>query len=279
MTIDTPFSVVTSVYKNDNPTFVKEAFDSMLTLQTIKPTEIVLVVDGPISLELKTLINTYCLNYSSIFNPIFLEENKGLGNALRIGVAKAKYNYIARMDSDDICTPNRFEQQLSYMLKHPEIDIVGGHIEEFINHPKNVVGHRIVSLKNEDIYHRLKFRCPFNHMTVMFKKDVIINIGNYLDWHYNEDYYLWIRMALANCKFANLDQTLCYVRVGKEMYQRRGGWKYFKSEYGLQKYMLNYNLINRITFIYNVIIRFAVQILMPNRLRGWVFQKIARKQK
>ena len=106
-----------------------------------------------------------------------------------------------------------------------------------------------------------------------------MQVGNYQDWHYNEDYYLWIRMALANCKFANLDQTLCYVRVGKEMYQRRGGWKYFKSEYGLQKYMLNHNLINSITFVYNVIIRFVVQVLMPNRLRGWVFQKIARKQK
>lgn len=274
-----PFSIITSVYKNDKPKYVKIALDSMLVNQTIKPTEIILVVDGPINTELTNLINSYQEKYNSIFQPIFLERNQGLGNALQIGVKRAKFEYIARMDSDDICLPNRFEQQLTFLSANPNIDIVSGHIEEFIDNPSHIVGKRVVPLHNNEIYNTLKYRCPFNHVAVMFKKSSVLKVGNYQDWHYNEDYYLWIRMALANCKFANLDQTLCYVRVGKEMYQRRGGWKYFKSEYGLQKYMLNYNLINRITFIYNVIIRFVVQVLMPNRLRGWVFQKIARKQK
>jgi glycosyltransferase involved in cell wall biosynthesis len=274
-----PFSVVTSVYKNDKPEYVKIALDSMLVNQTIKPAEVVLVVDGPIHLELTDLINAYQKQYSSILHPIFLETNQGLGHALQVGVSQAKHEYIARMDSDDICLPNRFESQLLYLLEHPNIDVISGHIEEFIDNISNIVGKRVVPLYDNEIYHSLKYRCPFNHVATMFKKASIMQVGNYQDWHYNEDYYLWIRMALANCKFANLDQTLCYVRVGKEMYQRRGGWKYFKSEYGLQKYMLNHNLINSITFVYNVIIRFVVQVLMPNRLRGWVFQKIARKQK
>ena len=262
-----PFSVVTSVYKNDKPEYVKIALDSMLVNQTIKPAEVVLVVDGPIHLELTNLINEYQKKYSSILHPIFLETNQGLGHALQVGVDHAKHEYIARMDSDDICLPTRFESQLSFM------------IEEFIDTISNIVGKRVVPLYDNEIYHSLKYKCPFNHVAAMFKKTSIMHVGNYQDWHYNEDYYLWIRMELANCKFANLDQTLCYVRVGKEMYQRRGGWKYFKSEYGLQKYMLNHNLINSLTFIYNVIIRFIVQVLMPNRLRGWVFQKFARKQK
>ena len=217
-----PFSIVTSVYKNDKPKYVKIALDSMLVNQTIKPTEIILVVDGPINTELTNLINSYQEKYNSIFQPIFLERNQGLGNALQIGVKRAKFEYIARMDSDDICLPNRFEQQLTFLSANPNIDIVSGHIEEFIDNPSHIVGKRVVPLHNNEIYNTLKYRCPFNHVAVMFKKSSVLKVGNYQDWHYNEDYYLWIRMALANCKFANLDQTLCYVRVGKEMYQRRG---------------------------------------------------------
>ncbi|MBQ9751651.1 MAG: glycosyltransferase [Paludibacteraceae bacterium] len=272
------YSVCTSVYKNDNPMHVKEAFDSMLIKQTVPPSEIVLVVDGPISKDLHSLITEYNQQYSSIFNTIFLDKNQGLGNALKIGVEQARYEYIARMDSDDICIPNRFEQQLKFMLAHPECDIVGGYIEEFITQPTNVVGKRVVPLSNKDLHRYLKYRCPFNHMTIMMKKSAALSVGNYMDWHYNEDYYLWIRMALADCTFANINNVLVKVRVGKEMYQRRGGWKYYKSEYELQKYMLTHHIITYPLFLYNSTIRFIVQVMMPNTLRGWIFQKIARKK-
>lgn len=271
------FSVCTSVYRNDNPLHVKEAFDSMLINQTIPPSEIVLVVDGPISKDLHSLLAEYSQEYSSMFNIIFLDQNQGLGNALRIGVEQAKYEYIARMDSDDICTPDRFEKQLTYLHSHPECDIVGGNIAEFIDYPSNVVSQRIVPIENQAIHNYLQYRCPFNHMTVMFKKRAVIQVGNYIEWHYNEDYYLWIRMALAKCKFANLDQVLVKVRVGEEMYKRRGGWKYFKSEYSLQLYMFKHRIIGFPLFIYNSLLRLTLQVLMPNKLRGCIFQKFARQ--
>ena len=91
-----------------------------------------------------------------------------------------------------------------------------------------------------------------------------------------EDYYLWIRMAEAGCVFANIDKTLVFVRVGNEMYQRRGGWKYFKSEEKIQRYMFTHKLIRFHTYLYNTIIRFILQVLMPNKLRGFIFQKFAR---
>lgn len=271
------FTVCTSVYKNDDPRFVKEAIDSMLLYQTYAPNEIIMVVDGPISEELKNLIMEYSERYSNIFRPIFLEYNQGLGNALRIGVQNANYEYIARMDSDDICVPNRFEEQLKFIQKYPECDVVGGHIEEFIDNSTNIVGKRIVPTDNEEIYLYLKHRCPFNHMSIMIRKSAVMQVGNYMDWHYNEDYYLWIRMALAKCKFANLDQVLVKVRVGEEMYKRRGGWKYFKSEYSLQLYMFKHRIIGFPLFIYNSLLRFTLQVLMPNKLRGCIFQKFARQ--
>lgn len=272
-------SIVTSVYKNDKPEHVRMALDSMLVGQTVRPAEVVLVQDGPVSLELGSLLSEYEEKYADLMHIVRLEKNGGLGNALRLGVSKAKYGIIARMDSDDICVPDRFEKQLHYMELHPEISILGGQIDEFIDTTDNVVGRRVVPCEDDEIKSYIKSRCPFNHMTVMFRKEEILKVGNYQDWFWNEDYYLWIRLALTGCSMTNLRDTLVKVRVGKEMYQRRGGWKYFKSEARLQKYMWNYHLISFPKYLYNIGIRFMVQVAMPNRLRGWVFRTFARKQK
>lgn len=271
------FSVITSVYRNDKPNFVSKALESITTTQIIKPSEVVLVVDGPVPNELSNLIINLSSQKSDLYNIIWLPENKGLGNALRIGVEAAKYEIIARMDSDDISVPDRFMQQISYIKKHPECDIIGGQISEFIENENNVVGKRSVPCNNTEIKRYLKGRCPFNHMTVMFKRDAVLRVGNYQDWHFNEDYYLWIRMAEAGYRFANLPDTLVNVRVGKEMYARRGGWKYFKSEKGLQDYMLGHKMISLPRYCYNVFGRFMIQVAIPNKLRGFIFQKLFRK--
>lgn len=271
------FSIIISIYKNDKPEFVKRAFESITVNQTVKPDEIVLVVDGPVPDELSDLIDTYERSKEFYFNVIRLPENKGLGNALRIGMERASNETIARMDSDDVALPNRSEKQIEYLSTNQECTIVGGQINEFIDEEDKIIGKREVPCSNEDIYSWIKERCPFNHMTVMFRKSKVMEVGNYLDWHFNEDYYLWIRMALAGCKFANLPDILVNVRVGKDMYARRGGWKYFKSEEGLQRYMLRHKLIGFPRYLFNVTGRFAIQVAMPNSFRGWIFQKLFRK--
>ena len=124
----------------------------------------------------------------------------------------------------------------------------------------------------------MKTRCAMNHVSVMYKKASVINAGGYQDWFWNEDYYLWIRMWLNGAKFANTGTVLVNVRVGEEMYQRRGGAKYFNSEKGLQDYMLQHNMINYITYLNNVGKRFVVQKLLSNKIRGWVFRTFARKK-
>ena len=116
-----------------------------------------------------------------------------------------------------------------------------------------------------------------NHVSVMYKKSAVQDAGGYLDWFWNEDYYLWIRMWLNGAKFANTGTVLVNVRVGEEMYQRRGGAKYFESEKRLQDYMLKHNMINKFMYLKNIIKRFVVQRLLPNKLRGWVFRTFARK--
>lgn len=272
------FSVVTSVYRNDKPEFVRVALDSMLVEQTLKPSEIVLVRDGSVPVDLERLLFEYEAKYSDVMHIIRLDKNGGLGNALKLGVENATYSLVARMDSDDICLPKRFEKQVAYMAEHQECDIVGGQMTEFIGEPTNVVGKRVVPESNEAIYEYMKSRCALNHVTVMFRKDTILKVGNYQDWFWNEDYYLWVRMMMNKCVFANLSGVLVNVRSGEDQYARRGGMKYFKSEEGIQRLMLDNKLINRYEYSVNVAKRLIVQLLLPNWLRGWVFRTFARKK-
>ena len=271
------FSIITSIYKNDKPEFVRIALDSMLVNQSVKPSEIVLVQDGPVSEGRSSLLFEYEMNYPTIMSVIRLKQNEGLGNALMLGVEAAKNEIVARMDSDDICIPNRFEIQLAYLKAHPEVDIIGGQMTEFVDTPDNIVGRRKVPLSNDEIYDYMKSRCALNHVTVMFRRSVVLKIGNYQDWFWNEDYYLWVRMMMARCKFANVTEVLVNVRSGANQYARRGGRKYYESEKGIKKLMLDNGLINRTEYFINVAQRYIIQILMPNRVRGWVYRTLARQ--
>lgn len=272
----TPFSVCMCVYHKDNATQFKTALNSVSINQSIKPSEIVIVVDGPIYGELERLIHNYEMQSNTI-KIIRLPKNQGHAVARQTGLKFATNDIVAIMDADDIALEDRFEKQLSYLEKNKNIDIVGGQIIEFIDDIDHIAGKRQVPLNHNEIVLGLKSRCPFNQMTVMFKKDKVLSVGGYIDWFCNEDYYLWIRMAEAGCNFANLPDTLVNVRVGKGMYARRGGWKYFKSEKGLQDYMLTKKMISFPRYLFNVAVRFGVQVAMPNSVRGFVFQKLFRK--
>ncbi len=270
------FSATIGCYKNDNPKDFETAFLSIYN-QTVRPDEIIITVDGPIPPELDDVVTRFESEYQALV--LRSEQNKGLGMAHALAVMYAKYDWIAIMDADDISVPDRFEKQFAFISDHPEVSVLGGQIEEFIGSMDNIVGKRIVPENDLSIKRYLKKRCPFNHMSIIVKKTDVLKAGNYQDWHYNEDYYLYCRMILNNVFFHNLPDTLVYVRVGEEMYKRRGGWKYFKSEAKLQRWMLSHGIIAFPRYCVNVMIRLGVQVLMPNWLRGFVFQKLFRKSK
>lgn len=271
------FSVLMSIYRNDKPAHVMLAIESITTQQTVKPTEVILVVDGPVSTELTELINNYKDANDYHFNIIELPENKGLGNALRVGLEKTSFNLIARMDSDDIACSDRFDKQLAFMKCNPGIAVVGGQISEFIDKPDNVVAFRSVPLTPHECAKYYQDRDPLNHMTVMFRKKAVMDVGSYQPWYLDEDTYLWGRLLKKGYKLANLPDILVNVRVGNEMYARRGGLKYFKSDSKILKWKLEQDLISRSKFIYNYLIRFIVQVIMPNSIRSWIFKNLLRK--
>lgn len=269
------FSICTSVYHNDNPEHVRQSFDSLIE-QTHCPDEIVVVIDGSVSKELYSVVCEYADKYP-VFNVVEFKENRGLGQAMRTAVEIAAYEIIARMDSDDIALPDRFEKQLECFEEDKDLSIVGGSITEFTDSPDNIISIRSCPATDQAIKSYMRWRCGLNHMTVMFKKSEVLKAGNYQDWHYNEDYYLWLRMMKQGCKFKNLEDPLVNVRVGKDMYARRGGLKYFKSEAALQKYMWNEGIIRFPRFCFNVVVRCAVQVMLPDRMRGFLFRKLFRK--
>ena len=270
------FSVAMSVYKNDDPAHFALALQSITAMQTVKPDEIVLVVDGPVPPELMAVVERYEAEWAG-FRAIRLEKNGGLGNALRLAVENCSCDLVARMDSDDISVPTRFAQQLALFAADAALDICGGDITEFIGESDNVVGKRCVPQSDAEIKEYMKTRCAMNHVSVMFRRESVLAVGNYIDWFWNEDYYLWIRMQRADCRFANTGTVLVNVRSGADMYQRRGGDKYFKSEKGLQDYMLEHGMIGRGTYCMNVLKRWIVQKALPNSVRGWVFRTFARE--
>lgn len=269
------FSVCMSVYKNDKPADFLVAVRSIYN-QTAAPNDIVLVVDGPVGEEQKKAITTL-QGEIAVLNVIWLPTNQGHAIARQTALMAAKNELVAVMDADDISVPTRFEKQLEIFKRQPDVTVVGGLINEFIGEPTNVVGTRIVPKQDDAIKGYLKSRCPMNLVTVMMRKSHLQAVGGYIDWYCEEDYYLWIRLALAGYKFYNIQENLVDVRVGEEMYQRRGGWRYFKSEASLQHYMWKHRVIGLGRYLYNVAIRFAVQVAMPNSVRGWVFRTFARK--
>lgn len=270
------YSVLMSIYYKEKPEYLRLAIDSMIN-QTIPPDEIVLVEDGPLTDELYVVIDEYMEKYSGLIHKVVNETNLGLGLALNNGLTHCKNELVARMDTDDISLPKRCEEQLEIFKADPNVDIVGGDITEFIDVETNIVGRRTVPVGDKEIKEYMKYRCAFNHVAVMFKKQAILKVGGYKDWFWNEDYYLWIRMLENGCTFANTGTVLVNVRTGADMYSRRGGRKYFESEKKLQDYMLEKGIIDKSTYLMNVLKRWIVQVLLPNSVRGWVFRMFARK--
>ncbi|MCS2794563.1 glycosyltransferase [Bacteroides faecis] len=145
------FSVLMSVYAREQSTYLEEALRSVFE-QTVPPSEVVLVKDGPLTTELETVIASFAERYKSL-KIVALAKNMGLGNALNVGLSACTYRLVARMDSDDLSLPNRFETQLKAFEKDLEVSVVGGWISEFENNPKQIISYRKVPEFDCEIKH------------------------------------------------------------------------------------------------------------------------------
>lgn len=266
------FTVLLSIYHKESPIYFKQSLDSIFN-QTLPPSEVVIVKDGPLTKELDTITENFSQKYNQI-KIIPLAKNAGLGNALNEGIKYCSHELIARMDTDDIAKKNRFEKQIEIFKKDLSIDICSGWIEEFEGNTNNILSIKKVPENHNEILKYAKHRCPINHPAVMYKKSAVLKAGGYEG--FPEDYRLWIKMLMNNSKFYNIQESILFFRFSKEMIKRRGGWKYAISDIKSQFDFYKIGFINLPTFIYNVSIRICVR-LIPTNGRNIIYKKILRK--
>lgn len=221
------YSVLMSVYSQDNPEYFVTAIESMLN-QTISPEQFVIVVDGAVPEKIEKIIKQY-ENNAEIFTIVRLNKNQGLANALNEGISECRNELIARMDADDISLPQRCEKELEMFALNEKLDICGCNIDEFYKTPDNVKTSRVVPETYEEILKFMRRRQPFNHPTVMYRKSKVIKAGGYKILKRKEDFDLFSRMLSEGCYAVNICESLYLYRANEDNYARRKSWHNFKS--------------------------------------------------
>ncbi len=257
-------SVLMSIYDKESPACLRQCLDS-IAAQTRSADEIVLVEDGPLGQQLQATIAAYRSVLPIVSVP--LPSHAGLGAALRAGVYVCQGEYIARMDTDDICVPDRFEKQISFLESNPKVDVVGAAIAEFEEDFASPRSLRLLPAAGPSLRRFAKSRTPMNHVTVVFRKASVVCAGNYESCPGFEDYHLWARMLTLGYRLHNMQETLVYVRCGNGMQGRRGGLAYLRGEIEFQSFLRRMGLLDTAGTLKNILTRGPIR-LMPNAVRS-----------
>lgn len=267
------FSVLMSIYKAEKPSYLTMSLNSVLN-QTLQASEIIIVEDGPLTTDLYAILDEF-ESKNPIIRRLRLSENHGLGYALCEGLKYCRYELVARMDTDDICKPNRFEVQVEFMEKNHEVDVLGTWIDEFFDVKENVVSIRKVPEGSKGLYEFGKKRNPMNHPTVMFRKSSVLKAGGYQTCMLLEDYYLWVKMLKMGMVFYNIQESLLYFRLSHDIYKRRGGLKYAITEVKFQIELHKIGYLTIFETIRNIASRFFVRV-MPVCIRRRIYRRLLR---
>lgn len=270
-----PYSVLMSVYVKEKPANLSESLASILE-QTIPPDELVLVCDGKLTDELNVIIKAFESEYSEIFRSVRLLENVGTGMAANEGIKACQNELIAKMDSDDICVPDRFQRQLMMFLKNPKLDMVGGYIEEFDDATRKPIAVKKTPISHEEILKYAKRRSPFNNQTLIYRKSFAQKVGGYTDIKRCEDYEFITKMLMAGAVGENLPEVLVKYRVTKDNYKRRKNWantkSFIKVRWNLHK--------SGFSSLWDFFVPTAAQLIlfiMPEKFTSWAYGKFLRK--
>lgn len=267
------FSVLISVYYKDDPVFFEMALHSIFTDQTVKPSEIVIVVDGPVGIGLQLILDKWDASTDGLVTICQLPANVGLGNALQLGLKVCNHELVARMDSDDISRRDRFEMQLSCFTTDPSLVVCGSNVAEFVDDFEVISGVRKLPVGATEIAKFALHRNPINHPSVMFKRSRVIEVGGYLDMPCFEDYYLWVRCIMAGYPLYNVQENLVFMRAGKPQLLRRSGLVYAKHEYKFLNHLLEIGFLKSRTFFPQVMVKFILR-LAPIFIVGKVYSAL-----
>lgn len=258
------------VYIGDRADYFLRAFLSTVNEQTLKPAEVVIVEDGPLSPEMHATLGRLAVESHVPIVRVPLEQNVGLALALEAGLAKCSHEVVARMDADDISEPTRFERQLA--LIGQGYDLVGAGLIEFEGH-ESALGITRTPPTGDDIASSARLAQPFYHPTVVFRKSAVAAAGGYRDIGPMEDYWLFARMIHGGAKVANIAEPLVRYRISDGAYARRGGWGKLITEINLQRQLRRIGFTSRGQFVRNLIVRGGYR-LVPEGVRRAAYRRL-----
>ena len=264
-------SLLLPVWAGDRPDFLARAFTSSVQEQIRPPDQVVIVRDGPVAADLVATIAELAATSPVPVDVIDLPSNVGLGPALDAGLAACTHDVVARMDADDISLPHRFAVQLP--LVEAGNDLVGAGLAEFTADEGEIVATRTPPTDPADIRARARFADPFNHPTVVFRRDLVRAVGGYTDFALMEDYLLWAKLLVAGARVANVAEPLVRYRVGAGAYARRGGVAQLRAELALQRRFRRIGFTSRWQFLRNVLVRGGYRIV-PEQIRRTVYRRV-----
>lgn len=222
------YSVLMSLYHKEKASFFSEALESMIN-QTVKPDEIVIVEDGPLTDDLYDIKQYFLARYPDLFTIVRNETNLGLGKSLNNGLIACRNELVARMDTDDISVLDRCEKQLKLFQSKPYLSLVGAWVDEFVDSPDIIVSTRRVPCSQKEIYDFAKRRSAFNHPVIMYKKTDVLGIGGYSSLRRNQDVDLFGRMLYQGYQAENIGESLLYFRSNDSLAKRRKSFENTKS--------------------------------------------------
>ncbi|MHA1056262.1 glycosyltransferase [Enterobacter mori] len=277
MPVNTPFSVLMSVYINDDPEHLRVALNSIFHEQTLKPEQVVIVADGQLKTAQLSFISSFSASITSErVTFVELSQNVGLAAALNEGLKHCRHEIVARMDADDIALPRRFEKQISFLLSNPQIDVCGTLIDEIDTDTEEYISTRRVPLAHEKIKVFARKRSAVSHPSVMFKKSKVLAVGGYPLFRKSQDFALWSLLLVNNAKFANIDEVLLKMRTGRDLMTRRG-LSYLKYEYQVIHFQYKIGFISLSELLKYATVRTVFRIL-PAGVKKMLYAVVRRKQ-
>jgi glycosyltransferase involved in cell wall biosynthesis len=253
-----PFTLLLSVWDGDQPDHLLQAFCSAVDEQTLRPAQVVIVRDGPVRDELAACLAELKATSPVPVTLVPLEQNRGLGPALDAGMAASQYDVVARMDADDVAMPHRFEVQIPLIV---DADIVGAGLLEFVGDIDHVVGQRVPPTDPEQIQRYARMHDPFNHPTVVYRRQAVQAAGGYGDLPLMEDYALFARMLQNGARAVNVAEPLVFYRVGATAFKRRGGTDLLRSELRLQRQFRRQRFTTPAEYARNVMVRGGYRLI------------------
>ena len=265
------------LYKNNIASEVSNALSSAFDHQSRPPNELIVVFDGPVCQEVIKVVNYFESQYK--VTRIYFPVCRGHGIARAAAINACNYEWVAIIDADDVSMPERFKALFKVAALYPDSAVVGGSLIEFTSSNGITKFYDLVSYPEspQAVVHRLALRCPIAQPTSILRVAAIKSVGNYQDWHGNEDYFLWIRLIASGYSLRNIPEPVLWFRISPQLFSRRGGLRYWLSESRLQYYSYKVGTSSIHYLIFGILFRLFFKVLISSNLRKFFYSKIIRK--